>query len=171
MLKNTLKTKLKTLKMFIKSKIIYLFNKFVKKPLQDRKKRKIEEKARKELIHSFEKKFNVNHNEILRLNKKVNTNFSLSEKHKYLNEKLKDGAKFMVNYTNKSPMFYDPEIVNIHNDFNELRDKPTFNEIIKEENNLNSKRLREQEYQIYRENYPKEKRLKLLNKRFGILKK
>lgn len=168
--KNTLKTKLKNLKTAIRIKISNLFYRWVKKPIQDRKQRKLVEKAQRDLIKSFEKSFNVNHNEILRLNKMVNTNFSLSEKQTYLNQKLKEGAEAMAGYTNKSPMFYDPEIINIHNDFNELKEKPTLYEIIKEESDLNSKRFREQEYQFYRENYPKEKRLNLLNKRFGILK-
>jgi hypothetical protein len=74
----------------------------------------------------------------------------------------------MVSYTNKSPMYYDPEIVNIHNEFNELRETPTFKNIIEEENDLNSQRLRKQEYQFYRKNYSKEKKLNLLKKRFGI---
>jgi hypothetical protein len=74
----------------------------------------------------------------------------------------------MVSYTNKSPMFYEPDIINIHNEFNELSEIPTYKDIIQEENQLNSQRLREQEYIIRRKNYPKEKRLKLLSKKFGV---
>jgi hypothetical protein len=169
--KNAIKKRLKKIIFDIKNYIPLLIYRFIKKPIQEKKERKLVEEAKKDLIKNFEKSFNVNHKEILKLNSVVNTDFSLSDRKRYLNEKLKEGAKSLVSYTNKSPMFYEPEIINIHNEFNELSETPTYKDIIQEENQLNSQRLREQEYIIRRENYPKEKRLNLLNKRFGIFKK
>jgi hypoxanthine phosphoribosyltransferase len=153
------------IKNFIYRDFIY---KYFKKPIQERKQKFMAEKAKKELIKSFEKSFGVKHKAVLRINEIVNTDYSLSDKNKYLKEKLKEGAKAMVGYTNKSPMFYEPDIVNIHNDFNEFNEEPTLRDIIKEETSLADKIFREKEYQFYRENYSKEKKLNLLKKRFGI---
>lgn len=163
-----LKIKFKKLMWQIKLRVSNLIYRFIKKPIQNKKEKILIEKAKKELIKKFETSFNVNHKEILMLNNQVNSPYNYSDKQNYLKDKLKEGAKAMVSYTNKSPMFYEPDIINIHNEFNELSEIPTYKDIIQEENQLNSQRLREQEYIIRRKNYPKEKRLKLLSKKFGV---
>jgi hypothetical protein len=166
--KNAIKKIIKKIMWNIKLHLSNFIYRNFKKPIQEKKEKILIEKAKKELIKNFENNIGVKHKAVLRLNDIVNKDFSLGEKQKYLNDKLKEGARAMVSYTNKSPMYYDPEIVNIHNEFNELRETPTFKNIIEEENDLNSQRLREQEYQFYRKNYSKEKKLNLLKKRFGI---
>lgn len=163
-----LKIKFKKLMWQIKLRVSNLIYRFIKKPIQDKKEKILIEKAKKELIKKFETSFNVNHKEILMLNNQVNSPYNYSDKQNYLKDKLKEGAKAMVSYTNKSPMFYEPDIINIHNDFNELKNSPTIKEIMNKDSSEVTESFHKKEYEFYRENYPKEKRLKLLSKKFGV---
>ena len=134
-----------------------IWYKKVTKPIQDRKKAKkyrlklIEEaneaKRKIEKIRTyFEKSFKVSIDDV----KKVMFHEKIKSNHEgklnYLNSELIKGREYLLSnykHSNKSPLLYEPEIVDIHNEHSHLN-RETIGEIVKKEFDKASFMLREQ---------------------------
>jgi hypothetical protein len=129
------------MKFKIKRFFFNLWFKYIKLPYLNYLDKKNERDFKKNVIKSFEKQFHVHPdvikeaiiaNEKINWGKKPNVKFTYDEYQIFLTEELKKSA-ILTQKTRKSPFFYDPEIIDIHNEsVIDKKGKP-LNKIILEE--------------------------------------
>lgn len=128
--------------------IFNLWSNNVTKPIQERKAKKEHEKYVKELKANFNEKFNVDTNHINKLIDATKANLNEDYKIDHLIEnsveinKLKSKLKI-------SPFFYEPEIVDIHNE-NLNFENPELYRLIDDDNRIAKNELTKQENFIKR---------------------
>lgn len=148
---------LNNMKQSIKFKIKRFFSnlwfKYVKKPYLNYLDKKEKHNFHKNVIKSFEKQFGV-HPDIVKeaiianekkyWGKKPNVKFSHKEYELFLKEQLKKSAK----PNNGVPFFYEPEIIDIHNESIVDRKGKTLNKIILEEKDVDEILLKKQQNKL-----------------------
>jgi hypothetical protein len=131
----------KSLKFKIKRFFSDLWFKYVKKPYLDYLTKKEKRDFDKNVIKSFHKQFGVHPsvikeaiiaNEKIFWGKKPNVKYTYNEHKMFLREELKKSA-ILTQKIGKSPLFYDPEISDIHNESIIDKKGATLKELITEE--------------------------------------
>jgi len=136
---------------------IYILNlvfKWIKKPIIDKKIKNVENEKINIEKHNFETSFKVKVDDIKKLMTATNYNYDENEIKK-IND-LVEGAK-SINENKKyiSPLFYDPEIIGIHNESLGDRVGPTMRQIMMEDDKKASdimvyqKRILDNGVQVY----------------------
>lgn len=138
-----------SMKFKIKRFFSNLWFKYVKKPYLDYLNRKEKRDFDKNVIESFYKQFGVHPsvikeaiiaNEKIFWGKKPNVEYTYDEYKMFLREELKKSAA-LTQKIDKSPLFYEPEIIDIHNESITGREEKTIYQILLEESKNDKYRL------------------------------
>jgi hypothetical protein len=121
----------KSLKFKIKRFFSNLWFKYVKKPYLDYLTRKEKRDFDKNAIKSFHKQFGV-HPSVIKEAIIANVKYTYDEHKMFLKEELKKSA-VLTQKTDKRPLFYVPEIVDIHNESIFNKKGVTLKELMAEE--------------------------------------
>jgi hypothetical protein len=146
-----------SMKFKIKRFFSNLWFKYVKKAYLDYLSRKEKRDFNKNVIKSFYKQFGVHpsvikeaiiNNEKIFWGKKPNVKHTYDEHKMFLKEELKKSA-ILTQKTGKTPLFYQPEIVDIHNESITDKEGKTINEIVLEEKENDKNSLTKQTIRFY----------------------
>lgn len=101
----------------------------------------------KNLHNSFTKQFGITPDEVKKVMRKQSNLFpSLTQTDSdYLNQKLIEGRKSMIEKNYHGPFFYEPEISDIHNENPDRLSYPKLSQVIKKDDDLSIQSLRYQE--------------------------
>ncbi len=128
---------MKKIKLFFKN----LVTRFISKPYYEFVTKKAAIKARKKAIKDFERDLHTEVEKVKKImyNPKFNHgNFDLSARREFLDTELKEARNKILkfsSYTGRIPFFYEPEIIDVHNENLRIsNNKSTLKEIMKRDN-------------------------------------
>lgn len=139
---NSFKKTAKKLLKKITNKVKNIFDKLFLKPVQKYLEQKEKERKHKKIVNEFEKTFKTNINEIKAImyhkgHKNFGLNVDPEVREKYLNDTLLQGRQHIIKinkYIGKTPLFYEPDMIEIHNE-NLNPNAPTLEALIKMDGN------------------------------------
>jgi len=153
----------------VKSLVLNLLNKYYYKPKLAKLKEKQKSDEQEALEKEFKDKFGFKHDEVISILKRANAlkpSFINDESNAnigYFNEKLIEGRK-QINANKKliPPMFYEPLIVDIHNEFVDTKNGDSIEILKKKDAQEVANGFIEQEKRMQFNSLPKKKKDRIL---------
>ena len=132
---------------------------------QEEERKLIEEKNLEDLKENFKASFGVDHKAVIKLINDTNELKKLvTDSQDHQAKALMEGRKVVTKISNKGALFYEPEFVNLHNEYNILNTGPSFEKLKHEEYDESKEILKQQELKEIFNSRPKAYKERILKK-------